>query len=86
MKTLIGNVLHVVFASQPFCFRIDCNGDAAALPVCVIPATAPYIEYINFQAENFHLAVISKGFELIVRNSERQLVTYLLRQIILILF
>ena len=34
---------------------MDHNGNAATLPVCVILAIAPYIEYIKIQVVNFYL-------------------------------
>ena len=63
-------MLFSLLFTQPFCFRIDYNGNAATLLVFSVTTIAPYIEYIKFRVENFHLPVISKGFELIFCDSE----------------
>ena len=50
-------MLFSLFCTQLFCFWSDHNENAATLVFCVIPAIAPYIEYIKIWVENFHLLI-----------------------------
>ena len=45
------------FFTRLFCSWRNHNGNEATLLFCVIPAIAPYIEYIKIRVENFHLLI-----------------------------
>ena len=78
------NILHVVssFFTQPFCFWRDHSGNKAALSVFVIPAIAPYIEYIN----TISMINVLQIVELIFCDSDKKLLNCLLGKIVLILY
>ena len=50
-------MLFPLLFTQPFCFWKDHSRNAATLLFFVIPAIAPYIEYIKLRVENFHLII-----------------------------
>ena len=50
-------MLFSLLFTQLFCFWRDHNGNEGTLLFCVIPAIAPYIEYIKIRVENFHLLI-----------------------------